>query len=115
MDIRDRIVTRVARELRDGDYYGSGVNRAARLEGVAHGGQIVMSTVTAGLCDGRFTLVDLGEHRLRDLTRAERVWQVDLDGERFPRLRSLDNLPGNLPVQLTEFVGRVGDVAHNEW
>lgn len=98
-------------ELRDGDYYGSGVNRAARLEGIAHGGQIVMSTVTADLSDGRFTLVDLGEHRLRDLTRAERVWQVDLDGERFPSLRSLDNLPGNLPVQLTEFVGRADDIA----
>ncbi len=99
-------------ELRDGDYYGSGVNRAARLMSVAHGGQIVVSAVTAGLCDGRFALVDLGEHRLRDLSRAERVWQVDLDGERFAALRSLDNIPGNLPVQLTEFVGRSDDVAH---
>ena len=92
-------------ELRDGDYYGSGVNRAARLMSVAHGGQIVVSAVTAGLCDDRFTLVDLGEHRLRDLSRAEHVWQVDVEGEQFPQLRSLDNIPGNLPVQLTEFVG----------
>jgi predicted ATPase/class 3 adenylate cyclase len=97
-------------ELRDGDYYGSGVNRAARLMSVAHGGQIVVSAVTAGLCDDAFPLVDLGEHRLRDLSRAERVWQVDLDGERFPPLRSLDNIPGNLPVQLTEFIGRDDDV-----
>ncbi len=65
-------------ELRDGDYYGSGVNRAARLMSVAHGGQIVVSAVTAGLSDDRFAMVDLGEHRLRDLSRAERVWQVDL-------------------------------------
>jgi predicted ATPase/class 3 adenylate cyclase len=98
-------------ELRDGDYYGSGLNRAARLMSVAHGGQIVVSAVTAGLCDDAFTLVDLGEHRLRDLSRGEHVWQVDLDGERFPALRSLDNIPGNLPVQLTEFVGRADDVA----
>ncbi len=97
-------------ELRDGDYYGSGVNRAARLMSVAHGGQIVVSAVTAGLCDDAFPLVDLGEHRLRDLSRAEHVWQVDVDGEHFPQLRSLDNLPGNLPVQLTEFVGRADDV-----
>jgi predicted ATPase/class 3 adenylate cyclase len=97
-------------ELREGDYYGSGVNRAARLMSVAHGGQIVVSAVTAGLCDDAFPLVDLGEHRLRDLSRAEHVWQVDLDEERFPQLRSLDHLPGNLPVQLTEFVGRSDDV-----
>ena len=98
-------------EVRDGDYYGPALNRAARLMSAGHGGQIVVSGVTAGLCDGAFALVDLGEHRLRDLSRAERVWQIDLDGERFPPLRSLNNLPGNLPVQLTEFVGRAHEVA----
>jgi predicted ATPase/class 3 adenylate cyclase len=99
-------------ELREGDYYGTGVNRAARLMSVAHGGQIVVSSVTAQLCDNRFELTDLGEHRLRDLSRAERVWQVDIDGERFPPLASLDNLPGNLPMQMTEFIGRTDDVVN---
>lgn len=63
-------------ELRDGDYFGSTLNRCARLMGVAHGGQIVCGEVTAGLVRDREDLRDLGEHRLRDLSRAERVWQV---------------------------------------
>ena len=56
-------------ELRDGDYYGTAVNRAARLMAVAHGGQIVVSLATEELVqDGRSVeLVDLGEHALRDL------------------------------------------------
>jgi predicted ATPase/class 3 adenylate cyclase len=96
-------------QLRDGDYFGSGVNRAARLMSVGNGGQILVSDVTAALLDGEFPAIDLGEHRLRDLSRAERVWQIG-DDERFPPLQSLENLPGNLPVQLTEFVGRADDV-----
>jgi hypothetical protein len=104
-------------ELRDGDYFGSAVNRAARLEGIAHGGQIVVSQATEalvrdGLDDG-VDLVDLGAHRLRDLSRAERVFQVvhpQLQRE-FPALRSLDAFPGSLPVQVTSFVGRDEDVA----
>ena len=58
------------------------------------------------------TLVDLGEHRLRDLAAPERVFQVVHPGcePTFPPLRSLDAFPGNLPVQLTSFVGsRRGD------
>lgn len=67
-------------ELRDGDYYGSSVNRATRIMAVAHGGQVVLSHVTGELLgedlpDG-FELLDLGEHRLRDLSRAERVYQL---------------------------------------
>src|SRR5262245_43753582 len=83
-------------ELRDGDYFGSAVNRAARLEGIAHGGQIVCSQATAdlardGLAEG-VVFVDLGEHRLRDLSRPERVYQVNAPGlpAEFPPLRSLD-------------------------
>jgi predicted ATPase/class 3 adenylate cyclase len=99
-------------EFRDGDYYGSGVNRAARLMGVAHGGQIVCSAASAdlardGLGEG-VSFVDLGEHRLRDLSRADRVFQVSAPGlqHEFPRLASMDAFPGNLPLQVTEFVGR---------
>ena len=91
-------------ELRDGDYFGSTLNRCARLMGVAHGRQIVCSAVTAELVRDRGDLRDLGEHPLRDLSRAERVFQVG--GGEFAALRSLDNLPTNLPLQLSSFVGR---------
>jgi predicted ATPase/class 3 adenylate cyclase len=105
-----------AASLRDGDYFGSSLNRAARLMGVAHGGQIVCSAATADLArDGVFdatAFADLGEHRLRDLSRAERVYQVGAPGleDDFPALASVDAFPGNLPVQLTSFVGRDKDV-----
>ena len=96
-------------EERDGDYFGSEVNRAARLMSVAHGGQIVVSLATSALVrEGSVGLVDLGEHRLRDLTNLERVFQVTAPGlgTEFPPLRSLDVLPGNLPRQVTTFIGR---------
>jgi len=101
-------------EYRDGDYYGSEVNRAARLMSVAHGGQVVVSSATAGLVrDGSVELVDLGEHRLRDLTTSERVFQVSAPAlvAEFPPLRSLDAMPGNLPRQVTSFVGREAELA----
>jgi predicted ATPase/class 3 adenylate cyclase len=104
-------------EERDGDYFGPQVNKAARLMAVAHGGQVVCSQVTAelirdGLDDG-LNLVDLGEHRLRDLSRPERVFQVQASGftRTFPQLVSLDAFPGNLPVQANAFVGRQDEVA----
>jgi predicted ATPase/class 3 adenylate cyclase len=103
-------------EQRDGDYYGTAVNRAARLMNVAHGGQIVVSLATEQLArdalDDGVNLTDLGEHRLRDLARPERVFQVtrpDLPSE-FPALRSVDTFPTNLPFQFTEFVGRDADL-----
>ena len=102
--------------LRDGEYFGSGVNRAARLMAIAHGGQIVCSQTTADLVrdqleDG-LTLVDLGEHRLRDLSRAERVFQLTGAGltTEFPPLHSLDAYPTNLPAQLSTFIGRESEV-----
>jgi predicted ATPase/class 3 adenylate cyclase len=101
---------------RDGDYYGSSLNRAARLMGVAHGGQIVCSQATADLArdaiSGGVALTDLGEHRLRDLSRAERVYQVDAPGRatEFAALTSVDALPGNLPLQVSSFIGRERDV-----
>jgi len=103
-------------ELRDGDYYGQSVNRAARIMAAAHGGQVAISGTTAQLLEDSLPpgvgLVDLGEHRLRDLARTERVFQVqppDLPSE-FPPLRTLDAYPTNLPAQRTSFVGREDDV-----
>ena len=101
-------------ELRDGDYYGTAVNRAARLMSAAHGGQVLVSLATEELVqESGVELLDLGEHVLKDLSRAERVFQVVHPELRrdFPVLRSLDAFPGNLPAQVTSFVGRDDDVA----
>jgi predicted ATPase len=91
-------------QQRDGDYFGTTLNRCARLMGVAHGGQVLCSAATAELVRDRDDLADLGEHRLRDLDRAERIWQIG-SGE-FPALASLSTAQTNLPVQPTSFVGR---------
>jgi len=104
-------------ELQLGDYYGSAVNRAARLRAIAHGGQTVMSAATHELVRDRLpdnlTIRDMGEHGLKDLTRPEHVYQLDVDGLEvaFPPLASLDAVPNNLPQQLTEFVGRESELA----
>ena len=104
-------------EQRDGDYYGTALNRAARLMSVAHGKQILVSLATEELLadelDARTELVDLGEHELRDLATPVRVFQLvhpDLPSD-FPPLRSLDSFRGNLPVQATSFVGREEELA----
>lgn len=97
-------------EQRDGDYFGLAVSRTARLMDAGHGGQVLCSAVTGELVGERgITLVDLGEHRLRDLTGAERIYQVAVEGgadDYFPRLRTLDAAPNNLPHFPTSFVGR---------
>jgi predicted ATPase/class 3 adenylate cyclase len=96
-------------EERHGDYFGTAVNRAARLMAVGHGGQILCSSATAELLDGDVGMVDLGEHRLRDLDRPVRVFQI---GEgRFPRLRYVDLAPGNLSLPASSFVGRRRELA----
>jgi predicted ATPase/class 3 adenylate cyclase len=97
-------------EWRDGDYFGTVVNRAARLMAIGHGGQVLCSSATAELVgDAPLSLTDLGEHRLRDLDRPMHVFQVG--GGNFPALASLDRLAGNLPEQATSFVGRQAAVA----
>jgi predicted ATPase/class 3 adenylate cyclase len=101
-------------EVRDGDYFGTAVNRAARLADVAHGGQIVVSLATKELLEeGGIELLDLGEHRVRDVARPEHVFQVAHVGlvREFSPLQSLDGVVGNLPAQVTSFVGRDDDVA----
>jgi len=101
-------------ELRAGDYYGTALNRAARIMSVAHGGQVVVSLTTSDLLrDAPVELLDLGDHRLRDLGEPERIFQVvhpDLR-QAFPALRSVENFPTNLPLQTTSFVGREDDMA----
>jgi predicted ATPase/class 3 adenylate cyclase/DNA-binding CsgD family transcriptional regulator len=99
---------------RDGDYFGPVVNRVDRLLAVGHGGQVLVTGATHELLADRLRdgmgLRDLGQHRLKDLGRAEHVFQLTGPGlaERFAPLRSLDNpaLRHNLPAQATSFVGR---------
>jgi class 3 adenylate cyclase len=100
-------------ERRDGDYFGTVVNRAARLMAIGHGGQVLVSSATAELVSDGPELMDLGMHRLRDLDRSMQVFQAGAEGlqARFPPLRSLNAIPGNLPEQLTSFVGRDAEVA----
>ena len=103
--------------VREGDYFGPSVIRASRLMSVSHGGQIVCSTATAELARDVIaedvTFADLGEHGLRHLTGRERVFQVNAEGLRhdFPALASVDAFPGNLPVQVSSFIGRDKEMA----
>jgi predicted ATPase len=103
--------------LVEDDYHGPAVNRAARLTTAGHGGQVLVSGATAALVTDRLPanveLVALGEHRLRDLGRPEVLYQLvhpDL-ARAFPPLRTLDSYPGNLPLPVSSFVGRHGELA----
>lgn len=104
-------------EERDNDYFGQALNRAARLLSIGHGGQVLLSLVTCELV--RDTLPDgvsireMGEQRLKDLTRPESVYQIvhpQLSAD-FPPLNSLDLHPHNLPTQLTPLIGRERELA----
>jgi predicted ATPase len=96
----------------DGHYANAPLNRCARLMAAAHGGQVIISdSVEVLVRDGlapEITVADLGEHRLRDLVQPVRVFQLCAAGlvTDFPPLRSVDAVPGNLPRQVTTFVGR---------
>ena len=91
---------------------GYAINRTARIAGVAHGGQVLLSDTTRSLVAGELppgvSIRDLGEHRLKDLRAPERLSQLVVDGlpADFPAPRSIDARPNNLPTQLTTFVGR---------
>ncbi len=115
LSVRCGIHTGVCEE-RDGDFFGSAVNRAARLMSAAHGGQVLLSMAVVSLAGDRLPagshLRNLGNVRLRDLATPEQVFQLvhpDLRPD-FPALRSLEATPNNLPRQLTSFVGRENEV-----
>lgn len=104
-------------ERRDNDFYGTTVNRAARIMSAAHGGQVLLSETVARRVGERLpegtTLRDLGSVRLRDLASPERLYQLvhpALPSE-FPPLRSLEDTPNNLPQALSSFIGREREVA----
>ena len=106
-----------AAEERDGDYFGPSLSRVARLLAAGHGGQVLLSQPTYDLVRDELaagaSLRDLGEHRLKDLIRPERVFQLvlpDLPAE-FPPLRTLDVHQHNLPIQATPLIGREREVA----
>ncbi len=93
------------------DYVGLEVHRAARVAAAGHGGQVLVTDAARALATdglGGVQLNDLGDHRLKDLARPERLFQVAADGlaSVFPAPRTLDATPNNLPAQLTSFVGR---------
>ena len=120
----DQVTVRVRMGLHTGEpvlssegYLGLDVHHAARIMRAAHGGQILLSQTTGSLVvqdlpEG-VSLRDLGEHRLKDLERPMRLFQLviaDLPAD-FPPLRTLENFPNNLPIQPTPFLGREDEVA----
>lgn len=103
--------------IADGDYTGLDVHKAARVMAAGHGGQIVVSDAAKSLIEGAapsgITVRALGEYRLKDLLRPERLYQLEANGlpAGFSALRTLDVVPNNLPTQLTSFVGRQRELA----
>jgi predicted ATPase/class 3 adenylate cyclase len=97
----------------DGHYVGLDVHHAARVMGAGHGGQVLVSESTRALLDSRVRLRELGEHRLKDLSGPQRLFQLEIEGlpGEFPPLNTLDNRPTNLPAQPNAFVGRARELA----
>jgi predicted ATPase/class 3 adenylate cyclase len=99
-------------EERGDDYVGPVLNRAARMVSAGHGGQVLLSQATYELVRDELpddvAISDLGEHRLKDLSRPENIFQLvisNLDSN-YPPLKTLDAYPNNIPLQLTSFIGR---------
>jgi predicted ATPase/class 3 adenylate cyclase/DNA-binding CsgD family transcriptional regulator len=117
LPVRMAVHTGEAHRTDEGNYVGPSLNRAGRLRDAAHGGQIVLSHGTAELVGDRLpkggSLRDLGRHRLKDLDRPERIFQLvhpDLRRD-FPPLRTLDTYRHNLPQQRTALFGRRHELA----
>ncbi len=104
-------------EVRDGDYVGTPLNRVARLLSTGYGGQVLVSQPTYDLVRDvlppDMRMIDLGEHRLKDLQRPEHIYQAVAAGlpADFPALKALDIMPNNLPVQRSPLIGREAEVA----
>ena len=98
------------------EYIGLDVHHAARIAASAHGGQVLVSETTRGIAEDKLPnglrLRDMGAHRLKDLAKPERLYQLVGDGlqDTFPPLRTLDAIQNNLPTQLTSFIGRAAEV-----
>ncbi len=88
----------------DEGYVGHDVHRAARIAAAGHGGQVLVSAMTASLVDAELT--DLGEHRLKDLSEPQRLYQFGAD--EFAPLKTLYQT--NLPVAPTQLVGREREI-----
>jgi predicted ATPase/class 3 adenylate cyclase len=91
--------------LTEEGYVGGDVHRAARIAAAGHGGQVLVSASTAQLVE--LELTDLGEHRLKDLSAPERIYQLGVGD--FPALTSLYRT--NLPVPATPFLGRARELS----
>ena len=98
-------------ELREADYFGAVLNRAARVMAAGHGGQILLADSTAVLVSD-VNMMNLGPRRLRDMPNPVGVFQVCAPGLRtdFPSLRALDTSPGNLRLPATTFIGRQSEM-----
>jgi predicted ATPase/class 3 adenylate cyclase len=100
-----------------GSYVGLDVHRAARISSAGNGGQVLLSASTHALVEGSLpdgvSLREMGEHRLKDLSRPERIWELVIEGlpSDFPALHTLNSVPNNLPTQLTSFLGRQREIA----
>lgn len=115
--IRVRIGIHTGEGILGGDNYaGIDVHRAARVMSAGHGGQILITEATHALTarsvPAGVTFREIGVHRLKDLDHPERLFQVAASGldEDFPAPRTLSARPGNLPEQLTTFIGRRQEV-----
>src|SRR5690242_11735656 len=99
-------------ELRDGEYFGTVLNRTARVMAAGHGGQVLLDGATAGLLSG-FDLTSLGVRRLRDIAKPVEILQVHAEGLRteFPPLKTVDRAHGNLRPRNTTFIGREVELA----
>jgi predicted ATPase len=102
-------------ELRGDDYFGTVLNRTARVMAAGHGGQILLDGATAALLSG-VDLMSLGPRRLRDIAKPVDMFQVRAPGLRteFPQLKTVDPTPGNLRIPATSFVGREVELAELE-